>query len=292
MKTEFVVIGSGKLAVKIAEYLSKRELSVKIIEKKISSSSSVEMLCRRKNLPYECLTSKEITERLLNMLSVAKIKVISAVNTYIFPASVVEHRNFCGINYHNALLPRHRGMNAEAWAIFDMDEMTGITWHYINVELDKGKIIDQKSIPLDKDMTSIRLLKKQMDLAYQSFLEFADDFIKGSPKGVSQEGKKGELHYIKDVPNDGFINHKWSTKKILSFLRAMDYGKLFTMGEPKIIIGSDVYTWDRYRILDRSGEFSEGPGIFLKDGDIRIVQCDCGVELLLENATKENYAVQ
>lgn len=43
-----------------------------------------------------------------------------------FPQEVVQHNNFFGANYHNALLPDYRGMNVESHTIFSLDEETGV----------------------------------------------------------------------------------------------------------------------------------------------------------------------
>ena len=61
------------------------------------------------------------------------------------------------INYHNSLLPKHPGRFAEAWSIFEEDKKSGITWHLVVPEVDKGKIILQKDIEFPP-MDSPRLL--------------------------------------------------------------------------------------------------------------------------------------
>lgn len=181
----------------------------------------------------------------------------SAINTYIFPKEVVENSNFSGINYHNALLPHHRGMNAEAWSIFSMDKTTGITWHEIAVSVDKGGIIAQRGIPLDDKITSFKLLNIQLEAAYKAFTEFAPDFIKGKLKVTPQDKKPSEFHYIKDVPNNGIINSEWSMDKISAFLRAMDYGMFYTLGKPVLEYNGKRYSCGRYRISETSDAVSD-----------------------------------
>ena len=174
---KYIVIGSGKLTVQIAEYLKSKNLSPVVYEKQIAEASSVRRMCEKKKIPYESMDSAKMTERLMKDLSEHRIFVFSAINTYIFPKKVIEHENFKGINYHNALLPYHRGMNAEAWAIYYMDSVTGITWHRIRPAIDEGEILIQKKITLDENMTSLKLLKKQSDLAYEAFLEIIPQLL-------------------------------------------------------------------------------------------------------------------
>lgn len=257
MNCKYVVTGTGSLAVKIAEYLSDNGIVPLVYEKPYTSHSTVQSLCEAKNIAYEKFTSQELTERLLSILSEKPVKVISAINTYIFPKEVVENPNFSGINYHNALLPHHRGMNAEAWSIFSMDKTTGITWHEIAASVDKGGIIAQREIPLDDKITSFKLLNIQLEAAYKAFTEFAPDFINGKLKITPQDKQSSEFHYIKDVPNNGIINSEWSMDKISAFLRAMDYGMFYTLGKPVLEYNGKRYSCGRYKISETSEVVSD-----------------------------------
>lgn len=180
------------------------------------------------------------------------------MNTYIFPENIIEDPNFYGINYHNSLLPVHRGMNAEAWAIFDMDRETGITWHEISSAIDKGAVISQRSFVLTEQMTSIQLLKIQTELAFVAFCEFAGELIDGKPGSVPQDQSGCRIHRIKDIPNDGFLDLSWGKKQMMAFLRAMDYGGLNHLGIPKIQLDSRIYTWRRYKLVKHESGIESG----------------------------------
>ena len=284
MNTEFIVIGSGELAVKTAAYLMDRDVKVRLYEKTIYSESSVQKMCLKRKIPYELLSSAQISEKLKEALSHGPVKVISAVNTYIFPAEIVDHPNFCGINYHNALLPDHRGMNAEAWAIYDMDPYTGITWHYIDAAVDKGKIISQRTCPVNKDTTSLSLLMEQSALAFEAFEEFADDFIHGTPHAEEQDQNTTRLHRIRDIPNDGWIDLSWNTEKTMAFLRAMDYGKLNNLGVPKIRVDDQVYMWKRYKLIPHDPGITEP--ISFVNGDMVLFKGDQDQDILLKKVKK------
>jgi methionyl-tRNA formyltransferase len=52
------------------------------------------------------------------------------------------------LNGHPSLLPRHRGPLPVAWAIREGDEEIGITFHFMDAELDTGPILAQRRIPL------------------------------------------------------------------------------------------------------------------------------------------------
>lgn len=287
MDKKFVVVGSGKLAVKIAEYLKGNSLDVSVYEHKISDYSSVQGLCAIKDIPYQLFNSKEMTAQLEADLKEHFVMVVSAVNTYIFPKSVTNSPNFFGINYHNALLPKHKGMNAEAWSIFDMDDETGITWHIISETVDTGDIISQKTIPLDANISSLKLLKIQCDVAYKTFLEFSDMFIMGAIRTRQQPNTYLSMHKIKDVPNDGYINLDWSFDKMSAFMRAMDYGKLEVLNKPKLKLDTSTYVWNNYKILPHSkGEVSPKDRVSFEDNNIVIEKKGEDKKLLLINISQ------
>ena len=61
------------------------------------------------------------------------------------------------INLHPSLLPKYKGLHAIERALDSGDEMTGVTVHYVNEELDGGKIILQEEVPIlpDDDVKSL-----------------------------------------------------------------------------------------------------------------------------------------
>ena len=52
------------------------------------------------------------------------------------------------INYHNALLPKYRGLHATAWSVCHGEEETGYTFHRMTERLDRGAILLQGAVPV------------------------------------------------------------------------------------------------------------------------------------------------
>ena len=61
-------------------------------------------------------------------------------NPAAFPAPI--------INIHPSLLPKYKGLHAIEQALDSGDDVTGVTVHYVNEELDGGEIILQKEVPI------------------------------------------------------------------------------------------------------------------------------------------------
>ena len=52
------------------------------------------------------------------------------------------------INHHPSLLPKYKGLHAIEQALESGDNITGVTVHYVNEELDSGEIIMQEEVPI------------------------------------------------------------------------------------------------------------------------------------------------
>ena len=64
------------------------------------------------------------------------------------------------LNIHPSLLPRYKGLNTHQKAIENKDKYSGCTVHFVNSNLDSGKIINQKKVKINKFDTPKKLAKK------------------------------------------------------------------------------------------------------------------------------------
>ena len=55
------------------------------------------------------------------------------------------------INLHPSLLPKYKGLHAIERALESGDEITGVSVHYVNEELDGGEVIMQEEVPILPD---------------------------------------------------------------------------------------------------------------------------------------------
>lgn len=199
------------------------------------------MLCR------QITEKKELMELLIQ--ETEKTLVLSVMNPWLFTEEVLQNPNLFVVNLHHALLPAHRGRNAEAWAIYEGDAKAGITWHKVDSRIDRGTIYLQKEVAIDDGMTSLKLLSLLNKAALLGLGELLlEGFTERAPiSGVSDSGK---LHLAKDIPNDGWLDPSWDLDQMSRFLRAMDYGILQVMGLPKVRLSDGVYTWKAWRMSE------------------------------------------
>lgn len=145
--------------------------------------------------------------------------VVSVNSFYIFKEPAISQNTI--INYHNSLLPKHRGVNAHIWAIYDGDEYSGITWHLVDSGIDTGKIIVQDKIRLNDKITAGELLMLQHKMAIDTFLLCLKRVV--DKKFIPNPASKNDVVHKKcDFPNSGVLDSSLSFDKISIMLRAMD----------------------------------------------------------------------
>ncbi len=250
---QVLVIGSGQLAYQCAQLVREWMEAVRVLELKVTESTILEKLCSKEQIPYECVDRKRMTELLLQENK--ETLVVSAGNTYLFPKQVIAKDNLRILNWHNALLPHHKGRNAEVWAIYAGDSKSGVTWHWIVEDVDAGDILCQRELPIDEKLTAMMLYKKQCELGRDMFAEILEAVLDGTCPAKPQEKLTvEELHYSYERPNDSMLDLNWDMRKISCFLRAMDYGSLLLLGKMHVLYEGKEYSFYRYKI-NTSEEF-------------------------------------
>lgn len=181
MKEAVYVLGSGSLALSCAEYIKNQGVSVSLYDTTENPSGLLKRQAELKGIPYKKESREDVFQMFLGLET--DLLLVSAINEWLIPGRVLERPNITAVNLHQALLPKHPGRNAEAWAIFEQDKTSGITWHLMEEKVDGGDILLQKEIPLDEKTTSIALFRRQIACAYEGFQEIFLSLMEGTLPG-------------------------------------------------------------------------------------------------------------
>lgn len=242
-------MGTGSVALSCADSLKSLGLNVVLIESRKSGLSSLRASCDKKGIPFLSLQGEDLKGYLYSIETPSLI--VSAANRYLFPPEIVTKANLTIINYHGALLPKHPGRNAEAWAIYEGDNEAGITWHFVSSGIDTGSVIDQRSVPITDKTTSMMLLKQYGQLAIASFNDLIPNLLNGTISSRKQ-AEHHVLHLSWHKPNDGFLDLNWRGEQMSRFLRSMDYGPLQSLGTPQVVFCGDMYFIEKYQIQPKT----------------------------------------
>lgn len=270
-----IVIGYGKIARDVLRYVAERQTVFKYqtlcIEYEIHGISKLCVLCNEIGVSYmQILDRKKLTEKLLTFTEPSL--VISAWNTYLFPESVVEKRNLEIINFHNALLPKYPGRNAQCWAIYKNETVSGATWHYVTAGVDDGAIIAQQEVQITQDIKAYELTQSIIAKAFEAFQGFFEKLLLENIEGKLQPKQSGKrkIYYSWELPEGGICSINDSSENIYRILRAMDYGKAddFPPTQLELMDGRKVKVV-RYKKQQKK-HLSSGEKILLNEEEKRV----------------------
>ena len=75
------------------------------------------------------------------------------------------------LNRHNALLPKNRGRLTPFWVLFNNENRTGVSIHFVEEFLDSGDIVIQKEFKVSKNDNFNSLVNKNYKIASKAMIE-------------------------------------------------------------------------------------------------------------------------
>jgi methionyl-tRNA formyltransferase len=246
---QIVVIGTGPLACECVAVARATTSRVSCIEPEEQSMSRLPAICRSLGVDYRRETDRAALGRYFETIR-APTLVVSAYNMYIFPTPVIENRCLLLVNFHNSLLPRHRGRNAPTWAIFDEDTETGVTWHLVQSSVDAGDIVMRTPLAIAPLVTAVELTRQTLELGGRTFKTLLPRLWSGDyqvlPQGMEA---RSTLNKSTDFPNGGVLDLSWGPHRISALLRSVDYGGLPVFPSLKVFLHATEYRVGRYTIV-------------------------------------------
>jgi len=86
--------------------------------------------------------------------------VISVSCPQIFRKTLLALPPMGCVNVHAGPLPRYRGMLPTFWVLYEHEDETAVTVHYMNEALDDGPIILQEAVPIPRGETQANLMRR------------------------------------------------------------------------------------------------------------------------------------
>ena len=119
---------------------------------------------KKYSIPYKILSNlnqEDFERKSIQEIKKRKIKFLCLAGFLsILSDRFIKTFGFNIINIHPSLLPKYKGLNVHNRVLKNKEKYSGCTVHYVNSELDSGKIILQKKVLIDKNETENSLKKK------------------------------------------------------------------------------------------------------------------------------------
>ena len=153
--------------------------------KRILTPTPVKEVALKYNIPV--FQPVKIRKEFDDILALEPDLIVTCAYGQIIPKEILDYPRLGCINVHGSLLPKLRGGAPIHHAIMDGLEETGITIMYMDVSMDSGDIISQRSIPItDSDNVGI-LWDKLSLLGRDLLLDTLPSIIDGTNDRIKQD---------------------------------------------------------------------------------------------------------
>ena len=169
-------------------------------------------LAKKLEIPYHVVDHR--SEDCIKLIKDNSLELGIILGARIIPEKIINSFKLGVLNMHPGLLPENRGLDNTKWAIINGLKQ-GVSTHLIDKSVDRGLLIDKKSIMVYHDDTLIDLFLRLQDLELNMMI----DYLNKLKKGVSikykklEEGKRyGSVPW--DIEKDLFEKFKIYKKTI------------------------------------------------------------------------------
>ena len=151
----------------------------------------------------------------------------------MLPKIVWEIPKFGTFNLHASLLPQYRGAAPINRVIINGETKTGVTTFFIDDKIDTGKLILQKEVDINENMTAGELHDVLMELGAELVLETVNSIASGSNPAIDQDVLANPAIELKKAPKifkeDCKIDWSLDITDIYNFIRGLSpYPAAFT----------------------------------------------------------------
>lgn len=251
MKKQTVFIGGKQIGANCLRVLLSRKLAPDLVIPNTDDTGkntwheSLVRIAKENNLPL--LQSRHLKESaVINKIKEINPEIIFCIGgTQLIPDQVVKIPKLGCLNIHPAMLPKYRGRYSTVHAIFNGENETGVTLHWMDSGIDTGPIISQQKIRIKDTDTAKTLYDEFTKVGERLFKTFLYKWVRGEKiQSVPQDNKKA-TYYSRKLPNNGKIDWSWNGKQIKNFIRAMTFEPFspvtITLGKKEMVIIDKKY---------------------------------------------------
>ena len=145
----------------------------------------------------------------------------------MLPRVVWEMPRLGTFNLHASLLPQYRGAAPINWAVIHGDKETGVTTFFLRHEIDTGRIILQRRVPIAETDDAGTVHDRLMAIGAALVVETVDRIIDsdGSVETVEQEAFNTDATPLRDAPkifrDTCHIDWCQPTERVYNFIRGL-----------------------------------------------------------------------
>ena len=197
----FILLAAGALSEKILKNEKISECLRDNLVGAVVSNEVRDLLPNNKEICVETIFGKKETEeKLLKIIKQTSPRYILSIQyPWILSKEVIEKMRGRILNLHNAKLPEYRGHNSLSHEILNNETYHTTSLHWIDAEVDRGRLVNSTTIPINLTDTAFDLWKKSSKSAEELirawFVGLKDEQTLPAGKSIACGGQ----YYSKDL---------------------------------------------------------------------------------------------
>lgn len=220
------------------------------------------------NIPFYVVDNIN-SEESLQLIKQLNPDIIFSVHfDRILKPNIFSLANKYAVNLHPSLLPKYRGLSPFQSVLRNGDKETAITIHFITENVDEGNIVEQKIIPLSKDMYLFDLYILMMQNYPEVILSALNKLQQDNYKGVPQS-RQGASYFGLPKKEDYVISCNESILSAYNKIRAYSKPDKGAVYDKFIIWEADIEDTNHYN-KPHYDEINDYLFIYFPDGKLKI----------------------
>lgn len=249
-----VFFGSGPVAAKSLRLL----LNHREVEAVITKPTTLKMMSAiAKNIPVYTVSSKVELENLLDERGFISPLGVLIDFGIIVSKNVIESFEYGIINSHFSLLPEWRGADPISFSILSGQKKTGVSLMLIDEGMDTGKILVQKSLPIEVNETTPALTNRLIALSDSLLSEYIPRYIVRDITPRNQPHPDRATYSRKLTKDDGILDFTKPAVELEREIRAfIEWPKSRTEIAGKDVVITKAHTVPSIGIDDKPGDIT------------------------------------
>jgi len=150
--------------------------------------------------------------------------LLNIYSLFIIKDEVLNAPSLGSFNMHPGPLPRYAGFNPVSWALYNGENVHGVTLHKMVPKIDAGPIVYQSLFSLEETDSALTLTAKCVKegiLLILRLLEAASHGLQAIP--LDSQDLTNREYFNAKVPQKGCVIWSLSAREVFNFVRACDF---------------------------------------------------------------------
>jgi methionyl-tRNA formyltransferase len=143
---------------------------------------------------------------------------------YIVDAEVLAAPALGAYNLHPGPLPERAGLNVPSWALYEGDEVHGVTLHRLTPGVDEGPIAFSERFQVGPRDTALKVMTQCVRRGLPLVERLLDLAERGEPIPAHPQDLARRRWFGAGPPEGGHLDWDRPARKVADFVRACDYG--------------------------------------------------------------------